>query len=74
MFAENILTENKLSNKLLIGIQAVSFPTKAYRDWPTECFLELCKKIIDKYPEIKESFNQYVNDYLNVKDMFFIDG
>ena len=52
LFAENILTENKLSNKLLIGIQAVSFPTKAYRDWPTECFLELCKKIIDKYPNV----------------------
>ena len=52
LFAENILTENKLSNKLLIGIQAVSFPTKAYRDWPTECFLELCKKIIDKNPNV----------------------
>ena len=52
LFADNILTENKLSNKLLIGIQAVSFPTKAYRDWPTECFLELCKKIIDKYPNV----------------------
>ena len=52
IFAENILTENKLSNKLLIGIQAVSFPTKAYRDWPTECFLDLCKKIIDKNPNV----------------------
>jgi len=52
LFAENILTENKLSKKLLIGIQAVSFPTKAYRDWPTECFLELCKKIIDKNPNV----------------------
>jgi heptosyltransferase-3 len=48
LFAENILTENKLSNKLLIGIQAIGFPTKAYRDWPIECFLDLCKKIIDK--------------------------
>ena len=36
----------------MIGIQAVSFPTKAYRDWPTECFLEFCKKIIDKYPNV----------------------
>ncbi len=52
LFAENILTENKLSNKLLIGIQAVSFPTKAYRDWPIEYFLELCKKIIDKNPNV----------------------
>jgi heptosyltransferase-3 len=52
LFAENILTENKLSNKLLIGIQAIGFPTKAYRDWPIECFLELCKKIIDKNPNV----------------------
>ena len=52
LFAENILTENKLSEKLLIGIQAVSFPTKVYRDWPTECFLELCKKIVDKNPNV----------------------
>tara|TARA_B110000263_G_scaffold222456_1_gene211538 strand:+ start:2569 stop:3567 length:999 start_codon:yes stop_codon:yes gene_type:complete len=52
LFAENILTENKLSNKLLIGIQAVSFPTKAYRDWPIECFLDLCKKIVDKNPNV----------------------
>ena len=52
LFAENVLTENKLSNKLLIGIQAIGFPTKAYRDWPIECFLELCKKIIDKNPNV----------------------
>ena len=52
LFAENVLTENKLSHKLLIGIQAVGFPTKAYRDWPIECFLELCKKIIDKNPNV----------------------
>ena len=71
LFAENILTENKLSNKLLIGIQAVSFPTKAYRDWSTECFLELCKKIIEKYPNVhfliyggraeKEKLNLLIN-------------
>jgi len=50
LFAENILNASKLSKKLLIGIQAVSFPTKAYRDWPTEYFLKLCKNIIDKNP------------------------
>ena len=52
LFAENILIERKLSKKLLIGIQAVSFPTKAYRDWPLEYFLKLSKKIIDKYPNV----------------------
>jgi heptosyltransferase III len=50
LFAENILTENKISNKLLIGIQSVSFPTKSFRDWPIEFFLDLCKKIIEKNP------------------------
>ena len=52
LFAEKTLAESKLSKKLLIGIQAVSFPTKAYRDWPTEYFLDLCKKIIDKNPNV----------------------
>ena len=52
IFAENILIENNLNNKTLVGIQAVGFPTKSYRDWPIECFLELCKKIIDKNPNV----------------------
>jgi len=50
LFAENILNKYKISKKLLIGIQAVSFPTKDYRDWPSKYFLDLCKKIIDKNP------------------------
>ena len=48
LFADKILNKHELSKKVLIGIQAVSFPTKHYRDWPTEYFLELCKKIIDR--------------------------
>ena len=48
LFAENILSKYNLNNKLLVGIQAVGFPTKSYRDWPVQNFLELCKKIIDK--------------------------
>lgn len=31
----------------LIGIQTTSFPTKSYRDWPIEYFINLTKKIID---------------------------
>jgi heptosyltransferase-3 len=50
--AEETIHKKGLEGKFLIGIQAVSFPTKAYRDWPTECFLELCKKIIDKNPNV----------------------
>jgi len=48
LFSERVLVENKLKNKILIGIQAVSFPTKSYRDWPIEYFSELCGKIISK--------------------------
>jgi len=46
IFAEKTLNSNNLNNKLLIGIQAVSFPTKGFRDWPIEYFLDLCEKII----------------------------
>jgi heptosyltransferase-3 len=49
LFAENTLIKSGLDNKLLIGLQVASFPTKAYRDWPIEYFLELCNKIINKY-------------------------
>ena len=48
LFAENILIKNNLNNKILVGIQAVGFPTKSYRDWPIEYFSELCTKMIDK--------------------------
>ena len=52
LFAENILTENKLTNKVLVGIQAVGFPTKSYRDWPIEYFSELCTEMIKKTPNV----------------------
>jgi heptosyltransferase-3 len=50
LFAHGILIKAGLENKLLIGLQVASFPTKAYRDWPIEYFLELCNKIIKKHP------------------------
>jgi heptosyltransferase-3 len=34
----------------LIGLQATSFPTKAYRDWPIEHFIELGRRILLNYP------------------------
>jgi heptosyltransferase-3 len=34
----------------LIGIQVASFPTKAYRDWPVEHFVELALTILEHYP------------------------
>lgn len=36
----------------LVGVQLASFPTKAYRDWPIERFLELCHRIRRHYPHV----------------------
>lgn len=34
----------------LIGLQVASFPTKAYRDWPIEHFIELTRHIQERWP------------------------
>ncbi|TAK43833.1 MAG: lipopolysaccharide heptosyltransferase family protein [Betaproteobacteria bacterium] len=34
-----------------IGLQVASFPTKAYRDWPVECFAELAARVRARWPE-----------------------
>lgn len=34
----------------LVGLQVASFPTKAYRDWPLESFMELCTRIRQDWP------------------------
>lgn len=33
-----------------IGVQVASFPTKAYRDWPLESFIELCDRLRTAWP------------------------
>jgi heptosyltransferase III len=33
-----------------IGLQVASFPTKAFRDWPIECFATLCARILERWP------------------------
>lgn len=33
----------------LIGLQIASFPTKGYRDWPIEHFVDLCRRIRSHY-------------------------
>jgi heptosyltransferase-3 len=38
------------SARPLIGLQVASFPTKAYRDWPIERFIELARRIRSRYP------------------------
>lgn len=34
----------------LVGLQVASFPTKAYRDWPVEHFMDLCTRILGAWP------------------------
>ncbi len=49
--AASILHNSKLDQTSpLIGIQATSFPTKAWRNWPTENFVNLGKDIQDNWP------------------------
>jgi heptosyltransferase-3 len=35
----------------MVGLQVASFPTKAYRDWPIESFMELCARIRQDWPQ-----------------------
>jgi len=35
----------------LVGLMLESFPTKPYRDWPTEHFVRLCRHVLDAYPD-----------------------
>lgn len=53
--AERVWAINKLrtlfskSTRPIVGLQIQSFPTKPYRDWPVNSFIELCKKILNRY-------------------------
>lgn len=35
----------------LFGLQVASFPTKAYRDWPIENFIEVCRRARARHPD-----------------------
>jgi len=35
----------------IVGLQIASFPTKGYRDWPVENFVELCRRIRSEHPK-----------------------
>ena len=35
----------------IVGLQVASFPTKAYRDWPVESFMELCERVRENWPQ-----------------------
>lgn len=34
----------------LVGLQIASFPTKSYRDWPPEHFVDLAERIVSEWP------------------------
>ncbi len=34
----------------IIGMQVASFPTKSYRDWPIEHFIDLARRVIARWP------------------------
>ena len=50
--AEETIHKKDLEGKFLIGLKVASFPTKAFRDWPIEYFLELCSRIYKKKPDV----------------------
>jgi heptosyltransferase III len=51
--AKQRLAQDAGGAKPLIGLQVASFPTKAYRDWPIEHFIELAKRIVSEYANAK---------------------
>ena len=48
---ESLTNEITAHSAPLIGLQIASFPTKSYRDWPIESFMELCKRILSVWPQ-----------------------
>lgn len=52
-WAKEFLKENDITEYYpLIGIQASSFHTKVFRDWPIENFIALTKEIIKDFPKV----------------------
>ncbi len=52
IWAGEFLAANKAAGRRpLIGLQVASFPTKAYRDWPLAHFSELCRRVLEAWPQ-----------------------
>lgn len=47
---ERLHASGLASARPLVGLQIASFPTKGYRDWPAESFLELARRIAAQWP------------------------
>jgi len=61
---------NDLKNKFLIGIQANSFHTKAYRNWPIKNFLALCQKILQERENIHFLLLGSQDDITNIMPLY----
>ena len=48
--AQHWLSQQVGADKPIVGFQIASFPTKRYRDWPLERFVELGRRILGHYP------------------------
>lgn len=48
--AQAWITQHVFATGPLIGFQVASFPTKSYRDWPVESFIELGKHLLADHP------------------------
>ena len=46
-----LATKGLLGRHPLIGLKVASFPTKAYRDWPEQHFVELCRRLLAIKPD-----------------------
>jgi len=44
------LTQHVFATGPLIGFQVASFPTKSYRDWPVDSFIELGRRLLAGHP------------------------
>ena len=49
--AEFLASHQAQDRHPLLGLQVASFPTKAYRDWPLQHFIELCRRIRGRWPQ-----------------------
>lgn len=50
-WAKATLARHRATGRPLIGLQLASFPTKSFRDWPPAHFSELCRRILDAWPQ-----------------------
>lgn len=48
---KQLATDLPAATTLRVGLQVASFPTKAYRDWPIQHFMELCERIRAEQPQ-----------------------